>query len=62
MCYHHVKFHDVPFSSFGGDEEQRFSDRGVRNREHRRKEEKKKDSMKSTITIKIPKDSESLKR
>ena len=33
ICYHHAKFHEIPPGSLGGDDEQRFVDRGVRNRE-----------------------------
>jgi hypothetical protein len=43
-------------------EEMMSKDFGSRCPEQRNKEEKKKDSKKSTKTIKIPKDSESLKR
>ena len=53
MCYHHVKFHGSPPSSLGGDDEQRFGP-------EERKKQTKKDSTKPTITIKIPKSSESL--
>ena len=24
ICYHHAKFHEIPLSSLGGDDEQRF--------------------------------------
>ncbi len=59
ICYHHAKFHEIPPSSLGGDDEQRFWI-AVSGTEKQRNMKKKKDSKKSTKTIKIPKDSESL--
>jgi hypothetical protein len=42
ICYHHAKFHEIPPSSLGGDDEQRFVDRGVRNRERKKQTNKEK--------------------
>jgi hypothetical protein len=41
ICYHHAKFHEIPSSSLGGDDEQRFWN-AVSGTEKNKKKKKKK--------------------